>query len=52
MEMNQIRYFLKAGETLNFTRAAEQCGVSPRSAVGFGSWKKNWVRSSSDASGI
>lgn len=28
MEMNQIRYFLKAGETLNFTRAAEQCGVS------------------------
>jgi DNA-binding transcriptional LysR family regulator len=28
MEMNQIRYFLKAGETLNFTRAAEQCDVS------------------------
>jgi len=28
MEMYQIRYFLKAGETLNFTRAAEQCGVS------------------------
>src|SRR6201994_646515 len=28
MEMNQVRYFLKAGETLNFTRAAEQCGVS------------------------
>jgi DNA-binding transcriptional LysR family regulator len=28
MEMHQIRYFLKAGETLNFTRAAEQCGVS------------------------
>ena len=28
MEMNQIRYFLKAGQTLNFTRAAEQCGVS------------------------
>jgi len=28
MEMNQIRYFIKAGETLNFTRAAEQCGVS------------------------
>src|SRR5690242_7809399 len=28
MEMHQIRYFLKAGETLNFTRAAELCGVS------------------------
>lgn len=28
MEMHQIRYFLKAGETLNFTRAAERCGVS------------------------
>ena len=28
MELHQIRYFLKAGETLNFTRAAEQCGVS------------------------
>jgi LysR family hydrogen peroxide-inducible transcriptional activator len=28
MEMNQISYFIKAGETLNFTRAAEQCGVS------------------------
>jgi LysR family transcriptional regulator, hydrogen peroxide-inducible genes activator len=28
MEMHQVRYFLKAGETLNFTRAAEQCGVS------------------------
>src|ERR1700761_3344675 len=28
MELNQIRYFLTAGETLNFTRAAEQCGVS------------------------
>jgi len=28
MEMHQVRYFLKAGETLNFTRAAEQCNVS------------------------
>jgi len=28
MELHQVRYFLKAGETLNFTRAAEQCGVS------------------------
>jgi DNA-binding transcriptional LysR family regulator len=28
VELHQIRYFLKAGETLNFTRAAEQCGVS------------------------
>jgi len=28
MEMHQVRYFLKAGETLNFTRAAEECGVS------------------------
>ena len=28
MELTQIRYFLKAGETLNFTRAAEQCDVS------------------------
>lgn len=28
MELHQIRYFLKACETLNFTRAAEQCGVS------------------------
>jgi DNA-binding transcriptional LysR family regulator len=28
MEMHQIRYFLKAGETLNFTRTAELCGVS------------------------
>jgi len=31
MELYQIRYFVKAGETLNFTRAAEQCGVSVRS---------------------
>ena len=28
MEMHQVRYFLKACETLNFTRAAEQCGIS------------------------
>lgn len=28
MELHQVRYFLKACETLNFTRAAEQCGVS------------------------
>jgi DNA-binding transcriptional LysR family regulator len=28
MELHQIRYFLIACDTLNFTRAAEQCGVS------------------------
>lgn len=28
MEMQQIRYFLALCETLNFTRAAEQCNVS------------------------
>ena len=28
MELHQIWYFLRAGETLNFTRAAELCGVS------------------------
>ena len=28
MEFNQIRYFLVASETLNFTRAAERCNVS------------------------
>ena len=28
MEMHQMRYFLRVAETLNFTRAAEQCGVS------------------------
>jgi DNA-binding transcriptional LysR family regulator len=28
MEMHQIRYFLAVCETLNFTRAAEQCNVS------------------------
>ena len=28
MEMHEIRYFLAVGETLNFTRAAENCNVS------------------------
>ena len=28
MEMHQIRYFLAVCDTLNFTRAAEQCHVS------------------------
>jgi DNA-binding transcriptional LysR family regulator len=28
VELHQVRYFLKACDTLNFTRAAEQCGVS------------------------
>lgn len=28
MEMHQIRYFLTVAETLNFTRAAEQCNVA------------------------
>jgi DNA-binding transcriptional LysR family regulator len=28
MEMHQVRYFLAACETLNFTRAAERCNVS------------------------
>jgi LysR family transcriptional regulator, hydrogen peroxide-inducible genes activator len=28
MEMHQIRYFLAVCETLNFTRAAEQCNVA------------------------
>lgn len=28
MELNQIRYFIKLCQTLNFTRAAEQCNIS------------------------
>src|SRR5215469_17981876 len=28
MEMHQIRYFLAAARTLNFTRAAEECNVA------------------------
>src|ERR1043165_1055742 len=28
MEMHQLRYFLAVAQTLNFTRAAEQCNVS------------------------
>src|SRR5512135_2663120 len=28
MEMHQIRYFLAVSQTLNFTRAAEECHVS------------------------
>lgn len=28
MEMHQIRYFLAVSETLNFTRAAEECHVA------------------------
>lgn len=28
MEMQQVRYFLSVAQTLNFTRAAEQCNVS------------------------
>ena len=28
MEMHQIRYFLAVAETLNFTRAAEECHVA------------------------
>ena len=28
MEMHQVRYFLAASRTLNFTRAAEQCNVA------------------------
>ena len=29
MEMHHIRYFLALSETLNLTKAAEQCNVSP-----------------------
>jgi DNA-binding transcriptional LysR family regulator len=28
MEMHQIRYFLAASRTLNFTRAADECNVA------------------------
>jgi DNA-binding transcriptional LysR family regulator len=28
MEMHQVRYFLASAEALNFTRAAEDCGIS------------------------
>ena len=28
MEMQQIRYFIKLAQTLNFTRAAEECNVT------------------------
>lgn len=28
MELNQVRYFLALAETLSFTKAAEQCGVT------------------------
>ena len=28
MEMQQVRYFMALAQTLNFTRAAEQCNVS------------------------
>src|SRR6516165_3359274 len=28
MEMNHVRYFLSVARALNFTRAAEQCGVA------------------------
>ena len=28
MEMHQVRYFMAASGTLNFTRAAEHCNVS------------------------
>lgn len=33
MEMHQVRYFLAAAETLNFTKAAENCGVSTPSLL-------------------
>ncbi|MGT2466365.1 LysR family transcriptional regulator [Mesorhizobium atlanticum] len=28
MEMQQVRYFLALSNTLNFTRAAEECNVT------------------------
>jgi DNA-binding transcriptional LysR family regulator len=28
MEMHQVRYFLSVARALNFTRAAEECGVA------------------------
>ena len=31
MELHQIRYFLALCQELNFTRAAEQCGVAQSS---------------------
>ena len=33
MEMHRIRYFLAAAKIRNFTRAAEQCSVSPPSLL-------------------
>ena len=33
MEMNQIRYFLAVCEELNFTRAADRCGVAQPSVT-------------------
>lgn len=33
MEMHQVRYFLAVVSTLNFTRAAEKCNVSPPSLI-------------------
>ena len=33
MEMHQVRYFLAVVATLNFTRAAEKCNVSPPSLI-------------------
>jgi len=37
MEMHQIRYFLAAARTLNFTRAAEECYVSRTATADRGS---------------